>query len=781
MPVPNVNNPPTAEDFNPNARQDLEFLRAVANGGPADDATNRDGVAIPSVSKQAAQFDAMRQVKVDEFDLLLGSTVQAVQRSAGQWPDTASAMGAGVSAIASLVAGSGGANGTFALGFSGGTQIIPPQGHFVVAGGAVVEVVIDYPGYYSAGSPTLSFAASSGLSGASATAVMAPNTPQGGYFTVPDAGTGAVVMYRVESGPVAARVANLTTAYFDPREYEQSGYSVLVLGSDFSLLYGVTDEAQPKLRAALFESLEPMQFSAFNLSGQTVNFLPAAEYEQCGYGYVVVGSDFSLLFGVTSDAIPALRAPLLESIGASDFNALKFNGHQETYLASSEYQQCGFARFTCDGDFRIFEGLTDDAFPVLVSHAAAPEMAPPTWVEGDDFAVFTARDVNGRSQIYSQNKSTGITVQLTSRGSNTNPRITSDGRRVAFASNRPQIWDTKSLWGSELGGSTHERDVFAAFPRKSLTTVGDSIGAGSGASTPGSTDIASLVASSLAIPQINTAIGGQTTQQIGMRFDALDTFLTVASNSIPASGAVSVSAINGQSLAGMSTVRSVDYRLLSTAADNTSRSLVGWLEGVLGVLTRTASGGPPSATETYSFTRIVTAGTPTAVPAQARFRPHLGWATAYPADQAAVMIVGGINDTSQNYGNLVAFEAALEAAKDNIAAIVARIRSLNKAYIVLGEQNLAQPSEYVGTQFAGARATWRAEMSATYGTRWIDMQALLLAAGDGTAGDNTDIANGICPRSKRASAGTDIIHLNDAGYAVIAAAAGPALQPQLTY
>lgn len=66
-------------------------------------------------------------------------------------------------------AGSGGANGTFALAFTGGNFAVNPTGTFTVAGGAVTAITITGPGLYignAISKPTLSFAASAGLTGA---------------------------------------------------------------------------------------------------------------------------------------------------------------------------------------------------------------------------------------------------------------------------------------------------------------------------------------------------------------------------------------------------------------------------------------------------------------------------------------------------------------------------------------------------------------------------------------------------------------------------------------
>jgi lysophospholipase L1-like esterase len=139
------------------------------------------------------------------------SARDAALLSSGLWPTTAAGIGNGVAGTSGLVAGSGGTDGTFALAFSGGTQVLAPVGYFVVTGGAVTQVVITYKGYYSAGTPTISFAASSGLTGASVTAVMAANTPVNQYFTVP-ASTDSLILYKVTAGPVAIEHTRYATS-----------------------------------------------------------------------------------------------------------------------------------------------------------------------------------------------------------------------------------------------------------------------------------------------------------------------------------------------------------------------------------------------------------------------------------------------------------------------------------------------------------------------------------------------------------------------------------------
>ena len=165
-------------------------------------ATTQAGIATTEAGNSTAA-----KIAAQAAQALSESARDAALLSRGLWQTTAQGIGNGVAGTASLVAGSGGTNGTFALAFSGGTQVIAPKGYFVVAGGVVTQVVMTYAGHYSAGTPTLSFAASAGLSGASATAVMGANTPIGQYFSVPVTGSNAsLILYRVDTGPVATEI-----------------------------------------------------------------------------------------------------------------------------------------------------------------------------------------------------------------------------------------------------------------------------------------------------------------------------------------------------------------------------------------------------------------------------------------------------------------------------------------------------------------------------------------------------------------------------------------------
>jgi hypothetical protein len=109
-------------------------------------------------------------------------------------PSTTAALSNGVVAVTVTANGSGGTNGTFDLAFSGGGGS-GAAGRFTVASGAVVpsSIVIRSTGSGYTSAPTVSFAASSGLTGATATATTAVNCPVDCYFAVP--GATADVLY----------------------------------------------------------------------------------------------------------------------------------------------------------------------------------------------------------------------------------------------------------------------------------------------------------------------------------------------------------------------------------------------------------------------------------------------------------------------------------------------------------------------------------------------------------------------------------------------------------
>jgi len=226
---------------------DLAALeQLVTNAETAED--NAEGHEVGALDAQTAAESAR----------------DAVLLSRGLWPTTAAGMGSGVAGTASLVAGSGGTDGTFALAVSGGTQVIAPVGVFVVASGALVSILITHPGYYSAGTPTLDFSASSGLTGASATAVMAANTPVGGYFLTPfEDDPDLFMLYRVDAGPVATPMnpypsSAAFAAFVLNGIYSDAslpgGYEFVIMDADDAVAFGVTPDGTVETKRSKTET-----------------------------------------------------------------------------------------------------------------------------------------------------------------------------------------------------------------------------------------------------------------------------------------------------------------------------------------------------------------------------------------------------------------------------------------------------------------------------------------------------------------------------------------------
>jgi hypothetical protein len=163
------------------ARLDAQTARLDAQTARLDAQTARDAAAL---SAQAASlFAATAQTAIHE-----------------QFFDTAAeGISNGVAAITSLVGGSGGTNGTFDVAFTGGGGT-GAAARFVVAGGAVTSATVTAPGKNYTSAPTVSFAASAGLTGASATAVLAQHAAPGEYFLVKGAGDAYADLYKNDAG-----------------------------------------------------------------------------------------------------------------------------------------------------------------------------------------------------------------------------------------------------------------------------------------------------------------------------------------------------------------------------------------------------------------------------------------------------------------------------------------------------------------------------------------------------------------------------------------------------
>lgn len=221
---------------------------------------------------------------------------------------------------------------------------------------------------------------------------------------------------------------------------------------------------------------------------------------------------------------------------------------------------------------------------------------------------------------------------------------------------------------------------------------------------------------------LNLGQGGQTSTQIAARMNAQPIMVTVSGDQIPTSGGVAVTARN---------INVLHSSGVFTGAQK------GRLAGVYGTMSTDASGN-------WTFTRQA-AGSAIPCPSGSVFTTELGERLR---NRIAWLWLGR-NGAQSGY-----------TVEGDIAAAVA---SLGHSRYLVGSVLTASGDS------APSRATIlarNATLAATLGDRFVDVFTALAEANDGSPTDLADVADSITPSSLR----SDAVHLNDAGYAVVAAA-----------
>lgn len=193
----------------------------------------------------AATAVAQAAIAVAAANSAVSAAASAVATTA-IYASTADALSNGIKNYTGLTGGSGGTNGTFAVAFSGGGGS-GALANFTVAGGALISITPIAPGKNYTSAPTLSFAASAGLTSAAATAVIGPNVALGSYFSIPSASANGVLdLYSVTAGPAATFTGqsfpNITASQISTQQQpaRASGADVDALGN-FSRMKGSPD------------------------------------------------------------------------------------------------------------------------------------------------------------------------------------------------------------------------------------------------------------------------------------------------------------------------------------------------------------------------------------------------------------------------------------------------------------------------------------------------------------------------------------------------------------
>lgn len=290
---------------------------------------------------------------------------------------------------------------------------------------------------------------------------------------------------------------------------------------------------------------------------------------------------------------------------------------------------------------------------------------------------------------------------------------------------------TNNNWGGAIARVTlfaatrtiEEVENLAAGSVGNLIAVwGDSLAAGAGASSGSATVPA--VAAALFNPDravSNQGLGGQTSTQIAARMNARPCLVSVAGDQLPASGSVAV------------TSRSINMLVNSGSFTGTSR---GRLAGVAGVMSTDASGN-------WTFTRAV-AGSAVACGPGMPFVTDLGLVLR----RRTAWLWLGRNGAQSGF-----------TVPDDVAAAIAYLG--HSRYLV----GAILPSTADNPAAIASIAALNGTLAATHGARFVDVLQALRNGNDGSPSDLSDIASGWTPRSLR----SDAVHLNDAGYAVVAA------------
>lgn len=164
---------------------------------------------------------------------------------------------------------------------------------------------------------------------------------------------------------------------------------------------------------------------------------------------------------------------------------------------------------------------------------------------------------------------------------------------------------------------------------------------------------------------LRTAIGGQTSRHIVGRLGAVAYRLTVDGNQLVA-GSNNITAINGNAIVGMAGTPVSNVQFLSTGSGNGATSATGRLGSITGTLTRTASGGPSSTAEVYTFVpdASMAAYLPCKVPAGTPFQVD------YPYDSYTHVLWLGRNNAQETAQVLSDVDAAVRRIGHNRIVIM---------------------------------------------------------------------------------------------------------------
>lgn len=280
-------------------------------------------------------------------------------------------------------------------------------------------------------------------------------------------------------------------------------------------------------------------------------------------------------------------------------------------------------------------------------------------------------------------------------------------------------------WDKPLDAAYALKGEGVAIPSDTFVSNGDSLTFSAG------TDWPTLVGTDLGITATNRGMSGWSSTDIAVRQGAVQPGLTVTGNTIPASGAVTVTAVTPGS-----------YRSDSTG----TISWTGTLAGIYGTLVHNGTAG------TWVFTRSA-AGSATACPPATPFIDSSG--DAYRSAIQSFFV--GRNNFNPGTD-------PLDVVKDTDLMVR---RLLTDRYLVLGMTTSG--SEIAGTTNYKTIVKVAGWLAARHGSKFIDIRRELIDNAMKVMGltytnqDKTDVANDIIPTTLK----IDTLHFTAAGYEFI--------------
>ncbi|HBS5954767.1 TPA: hypothetical protein MAL23_004246 [Klebsiella variicola] len=328
--------------------------------------------------------------------------------------------------------------------------------------------------------------------------------------------------------------------------------------------------------------------------------------------------------------------------------------------------------------------------------------------------------------------------------------------------------DNRPLFGNggDVVGRIEKLEQINPISASIAHAFGNSKTAGTGG-TPYPTQLAGLIGGDFSV--VNYGIGGQRSGQIAMRMGAIPTFITVSGDAIPAaSGTVSITQINGVSATAAPAYPSQDVRLLSTNADNVTRTIDGWLCGVKCRITRTASGDNNNTkTEVYTLTALEGTGV--------RCLPGSIFVPDYALQDYSgveMWIDAGINDFRS--GTDADLTDDVEAIRANVDAMVDFAERSGRNIILLSLTADNYSTEFLGgiryRRILELNNHWSQKYPNYYarGNDGLDLRETLVANyNPAIALDVIDYGHDITPSSLR----SDDRHPNTVGYGIYASVA----------